>query len=505
MALRGASGNAGTPCLRVITEYGPKFTLTDLAVGFYTVMDGETKVGEFRVNEATHSIKGRVTDDPYPSRRLPKPLEGVRVFLKKPSAITVLDNNEPTSISAPYIPYVKIDSTITLADGTFGFSDIPEGNYRLGFIAEDYHTKSKDINLVSDTFVEVKLLSTDARASVTGTVTAIMCDDYLNSFGCEVKALPGCTVTVMFSDCSMLYKRASRIAPPELFIRCLSKIAVTDNNGNYTIEDIPIPKNHQPIVVTARKKGYAVETKSAELNNMTTTRVDFQLAEVYSNEEEKIIDGIRFAVATEKTSYSQNETIRIRYTVENKSMATVTYNFSNSCKYDMMIHNDSGDEIYHYLDNIDCLAIPTQIELGPGESESFYFTYYVTAETEHLLISGLMAGYEKSKVSVTVPITTQTPVIQKVQKTTTADKRLTYSNRTGKLILNLNKGQHVTIDAFTLSGKKIRSLSHNGFFKAGHHTIFDNTTQKANGMIIVWVRGEDFQTTRKINSHLTNR
>jgi hypothetical protein len=475
----------GTICKQVVTEYGPNFTLTDLAIGDYNVMDGETKVGEFRVRNPLYSIKGIVTDDPYPAKRTPQPLGGVKIYLREPL------------LSISPVGYKTVDSAVTTADGTFGFKDILKGSYRLSFSVNGYNSTNKHINLESDTFFEVKLLKDNAHAHVSGTVTTVTCND---NGTCTVHAVPECTVTVRFKDNILPFidSDIGKLAPPPTWT------TVTDLHGNYTISDISLSKNHQKIEVSAHKKDYKTSTKTAELNNMTSTRVDFQLEKTYENKNEVIVDGVSFTVATEKSSYKLYETVKVRYTIENKSMASVSYTFNSTCKYDMLVESDQGEELYHYLGNVPCLQRITKIELDPGESVDFPFDYRVSDAYEYLTISTWMAGYDKSKVSVDVPIELETLVVHKHHVTPKGVHRLTHSSRTGSLVLNLYKGQKVTIDAFLLSGKKIGSLSQNTFFEAGSHTILDaRAAEKANGMIIVRVRGDNFQETKKINYQLT--
>ena len=63
--------------------------------------------------------------------------------------------------------------------------------------------------------------------------------------------------------------------------------------------------------------------------------------------------------------------------------------------------------------------------------------------------------------------------------------------------LRLEKGQTVNISIFNAEGKRIRTLRKSEFYNSGEHFINFSTSNLANGVYILQMEGDDFQSSQK--------
>ena len=63
--------------------------------------------------------------------------------------------------------------------------------------------------------------------------------------------------------------------------------------------------------------------------------------------------------------------------------------------------------------------------------------------------------------------------------------------------LRLEKGQTVNISIFNAGGKRIRTLRKSEFYNSGEHFINFSTSNLANGVYILQMEGDDFQSSQK--------
>lgn len=491
----------GSICGMVMTEYGPRFTLEELKLGTYRVVDGGSIVGSFSVTES-HSISGTVTDDPRPSRRMPKPLEKVKVYLMRMEQMYTVDDPEASTALYP-VPYGTIDSAVTDAEGRYGFSGYGDGQYRLSFVAAGYRGRVVNLALSTDTTIDVQLVPEDAAGAVSGTVSTVKCpSNPLMGMPCVLEPLPGCTVTVYPADCGLIAPGPVPLAKgaADLVPLCPGYTAVTDEQGAYMIEDIALSYNEYPVTVTARKAGYVTATTSATLSNTMTTRVDFQLESAYVNSASDTVDGVVFTVATERRHYRAGELLRVRYTVYNGSMATVTYHFTSTCQFDMELTDDGGEVLYRYMDGRGCGDALTTIELGPGEAESFTFpSYTIGGGVDTLTAAAHMIGYDRSRVSVNVGVGGATSAAAAPVGVKRDGPALGWSARRNVLTVTLDREGTVGLDVFRLDGRRIAKLSGRRLLKRGANTIGFPKDGLSGGVFVVRATGPDFALIRTIS------
>lgn len=211
-------------------------------------------------------ISGTVTDDPFPTKRVPFPIKDVRVRLWQQLAIL---NSPSASSSIPVPGQILRDSATTSTTGSFAFKPISPGTYQVSFDNPLYVSREISVSAASDTSFTVLLLAAGAHARVAGTVWAA-CSGFLG-MPCILKPIPGCTVTVAPTGPVAF---SAFITYPIIPVTC---VAVTDSQGRYAIDSIPVSVNGERVSVSAVKTGFGPQTVDTVIWNTMTTTVNFSL------------------------------------------------------------------------------------------------------------------------------------------------------------------------------------------------------------------------------------
>jgi hypothetical protein len=156
--------------------------------------------------------------------------------------------------------------------GSFAFKPVVQGRYELTFTHTRYVTRDFSLSAVKDTQLSVAMLPAGARSSVAGSVWEA-CNPFLDIV-CNPRPIAGCTVTVSSQWMGPIpYGPAADAAvmPVRIFI------GVTNKDGAYRIDSIPISVNGERVVVTARKGGFIAQAVDTSLVNLSATTVDFAL------------------------------------------------------------------------------------------------------------------------------------------------------------------------------------------------------------------------------------
>ena len=399
-----------------------------------------------------------------------------------------------------------VDSAITDANGQYQFLSVKQGSHALEFVAAGYQTRTVTFTAPPDTVMNVSLLTDPAIATIKGTVRETFCTlaNPFNGSVCSVSPVPGCTVSVIFSSpiiwATGLNKKA---AADTTFIPALGPyMAVTDNNGSYVIDSFPISYDYRSAIVMVQKYGYASDSKQVSLYPNSAVTADFMLVKQFSNSRSTTVNGLTFAFATEKQTYNPGEQIRLRYSVKNNTMATVTFNASGCSNLEIFATSPYGDTVYSYPGIVECKAPPPPIVLASGDSitmEINDFNYYDTIST--LNITGKLTGYDKTAVTVTVFINSGGSPAKPVATKSAGLKQplLSYSSLTRTLYVTIDRPQNVSVAAFSVDGKKIPQLSQNRFLTSGTHAVAVGNSGCAPNIVIFRVQGEKFSTVKRIN------
>jgi hypothetical protein len=208
-------------------------------------------------------IRGSVYDDTYPAKLL---IANVRVRL------WIWDVIETFIMTPnPVVQVVLLDSTTTGALGTFAFKPVTAGpysggTYHISFDNPSYVSRQISVYAQADTSLTVLLLAAGAKARVAGTVWTACSSGYLG-VPCILRPIPGCTVTVSTSNA---------LSTSPVFLNPV--IAITDSQGNYAIDSIPLEVNGERVSVSVAAAGYTSQTVDTTIRNNITTTVNFSLA-----------------------------------------------------------------------------------------------------------------------------------------------------------------------------------------------------------------------------------
>lgn len=490
-----------SPCLQVITEYGPKYSFPDLQLGTYNVIhDGET-VETFSVTREKHRIKGKVTDDPFPQKRASLPVKGAKLYVTY-APIYIL--RETPDLNA-FAPSTMIDSTVTDENGFYSLS-VPPGSYRISVSAEGYDSKNRTLSVNSDTVVNFVLLPKGASASFTGTISTVTCPGASPTSPCIVEPVPNCTVTVQKADCWSFYPKDTvvdtlkkkAIVPGS----CPEYTAVTDENGEYLIKGIPVGTNGEEVTVTASCKGYKTARKKSELWNTNTTTVDFQLIPMFGNRDSVTVDGVVFTFATDRAVYENGDSIFSRYSITNNGMGEVEYGpFSGNCQYDLAITQDD-DTLFHLSRNQICLRHIVYVTIPPGSTVTKDFVAWpVPSDVDGAIqISARLNrdNYDKSEVGVSALVQGSTPVSKTEGFVQTTRNTVLFDRRQSALRLTIADDQTVRMRLFSLNGSLIGEPLTSKRLSAGIHTVPIDRYVVSSGAAIVEVVGENFRKRRLI-------
>jgi hypothetical protein len=204
------------------------------------------------------SISGTVFDDPYPMRRASMPIPGTKVGLWRQLAVL---NSAGTVLPDS----VRIDAAVTDASGKFSFPSATAGTYLITVDDSGYNSRSISVYVTRDTSMMILLVSAGAHAHVAGTVWQA-CSGVLG-MPCILSAVAGCTVTVV--------KDMSVASPAPVLVQSFT--AVTNTQGQYSFDSIPVTVNGERISVSAGKTGFVVASVDTSIRNTTTTTVNFTL------------------------------------------------------------------------------------------------------------------------------------------------------------------------------------------------------------------------------------
>ena len=231
-------------CLAVMTEYGPRFNFGKLAVGAYTMVDssgGNTMLMKFTVSEHAR-VRGIVAEDTGP----------LDVF-KAVANCKVIYSAEAS------------DSVMTDAYGSFAIPTEVQGDVGLTFQAKGYNPLLMAITVPPDTMVRAKLVPEGAHVKISGTVYEATPSGVIgcapSPVGCVVGTVPGCSVAVQRGNSISLFQYWT----------------VTDNQGKYGFDSIPIAESVEYANVSAYKAGFVRAEKADTLRVKYDATANFAL------------------------------------------------------------------------------------------------------------------------------------------------------------------------------------------------------------------------------------
>jgi hypothetical protein len=402
------------------------------------------------------SIKGTVMDDPYPMKRMSRPVEGVKVQLLTSQVYILTDQSKSI---APITGYL-LDSAVTNAQGAFNFGSVPAGNYQLKFVHPDFTSKQISLSTSRDTSLSVALLAKGAKATVAGTVNT-PCSVYMN---CLMQPVEGCTVTVIKSVATLdnpipyteLFTDLRAIIAPPTEIE-LGKV-ITNASGQYKFDSIPLTTNGERIYITTGKTGFIGQTVDTTIFNSTTTTVNFSLDSAKQDPKGSV------------TVFPQNPTTRdsLQFTLKMTEHCCATkfekkkVSFDDTAIYLSFTYTDS------MCAYVDCITGWSQTVFSSKAQKPGTFSIY-RVETPYcppdracaLLISQVYMG----------TITIGTPLaINSAVTGNDFDRSPIFLTSGSNATITLTKNSRVNVRAFDLTGALVANLL-DGYRSAGTYQV----------------------------------
>ncbi|MBD3321249.1 MAG: hypothetical protein GF350_09160 [Chitinivibrionales bacterium] len=448
-------------------------------------------------------VEGTVTDDPsvIGLKRKSMPVPGAIVYLKVmldvvyPMDGTVTEGTEQLyPVPYPYPYYAIVDSAKTDDKGMFSFGKRIPQSYRITVLAEEYHSKDHDFYLQQDVDLSIVLVPEGAYGAISGNVMTAECPENPDSLAlCIIKPVEGCTVTVV-QNTIYPYPQPISLGKSSGSEQLLldTYYAITDADGNYKIDSIPITEPEQTVQVTAHTEGYLPQTKSTRLSNTVAAIVNFSLTNSYANSTTNIVRNVYFTVATDKAVYVPGDQVNIMYKVKNNSRRTITYEMGG-CLFGMLVENEKGEAVHEYPGNRLCPMYFFIDTLHPGDSLLYEFpAFNAPGQSGTYTVTAWVPGYEGTSVSVDFAVVAALPVgTETVSGGGTSLEELSFGSRNGALRFTLDKAQNVSVDAFLLNGRSIPVFS-NRYMNAGKHEIVPGHRVPTGNTVVFRILGKDF-------------
>jgi hypothetical protein len=478
-------------------DYGPLFILGVLKLGAYQVSIDTTIYGTFSVVEGPipvvgKTLKGRVYDDPYPLKIASNPIPNAKIHLV--SGPIPIGNTQETAAAEASSLFIS-DSTVTNNAGEFSFAKLQQGLYDLTCMHKDFRTITLRLRILSDTSVYLTMVPNSAHASVKGLVTVVGSDGGMTPLeGCNIVVYKGIVLSIVGAEASS-----------DILISTM-----TDKDGKYAIDSIPIGANGEIEYVHAFKGDRYVDYQKVALYNMKTETVDFKFAEPYQNSDSVVVRGIVFKTATNKYSYRKDEPVKIRYSVANTTDQQVAFGaFDGGCEYDLsitMIPAITIAEKVLYRQSAQaliCYDTLSYIIVNPHQAVVKNFPdYYLPDLTSFaptnnkimLMVSAQLRGqkYDSTKAGVPIEIRLEPTAVAENKG---ASGRLPSSCKMQDhaLALSLLRAQNVSVNVYGLDGRMHPNASFTRNLLAGTHTLSLTGLMQIKGMCIVGVKGADFE------------
>ncbi|MBN1760855.1 MAG: hypothetical protein JW863_21185 [Chitinispirillaceae bacterium] len=509
---------ADRACLTIYdpVDYGPIFHLGPLAAGTYQVVEetdatddeadppvvfGTFVIPDERIIEPVmFSMKGTVTDDPFPLKRASMPVENAVVYLSS------LDLNQRGVFETveQIIAAGLRDSSVTDEQGTYRFDYVSAGTHIVSIVHPQYRMSPVMVSVGSDTTVNFTVISSEASAAVVGYVELNKADN------AGIVPVEGCTVSVR-KNLSSGSIGVENLVPPKPPIQ-----VVTDGDGYFTVENIPITANGESWSVSASYRSPSLSyslSKAVVLSNMVSDTADFLFSEPFSNSASVSDDGITFTIAASRKTYSVDEPVEIRYTITNPTGSPVTFgSFSQGCEYDLVISREGDRVVYRESAARVCPDMVSTITVDPGESVTHTFPPFDVAEHLFDILEGAAVApqtlvvtfsarlmgeeYEVTEAGVPVTIDFTEQVGVKTPRKASNATAVTFNAARNLLAFNFDQPQDVSIAVYTLAGVRIPSVSRQLTIPAGGHTLslecIVRNRGRSGGVYIVGVRGTGF-------------
>jgi hypothetical protein len=338
--------------------------------------------------------------------------------------------------------------------------------------------------------------ATTPKATISGTVNSIGdCTWFNGNPQCTgvLMPVPGCTVTVTMPGTHVQSAAAGT--------------AITDNNGNYSIDSITVLDNVDTFRVTASAgPGYSVGRQNVVLSASQAKTANFILEISYTNRGIITNDSLWFTVTTDKMNYSPGDSIYVRYSLQNVTKHAIQYWYTPGCDFDLLFKETSGDTLYRLSKNRVCPTWMIDGSIAADSSVSNVFAGVpATSAMDSIVIvtaSATTVSFGKTQSSININIKKEATSIGMRnplnKQNISGNSLILFAGK--KLMLTLGSSERISMSLYTLSGGKLAQPLLNQYLAAGEYSIdLAEKIRIAEGAAVVCVKGETFSLTKVVH------
>ncbi|NLG17515.1 MAG: hypothetical protein GX556_09330 [Fibrobacter sp.] len=233
------------------------------------------------------NISGIVYHDVYPANMVNRPVSGAEVKIWAPRLMLL--NRGPDEEDQ----YILLDSAVTDENGSYSLTipstieNIGYGTYSISVTHNKFVSRIIPLNTTKDKVFDILLVSTEAKTQIKGFVgTGCSNVDTL----CKLQPVEGCTVEVRAT-----FPPVDGLLLPDdivLYTGVIRLRAVTNKQGLYNIDSIPLSSNGEKVYVSALKNGYPAPLTQTSVYNKSSEEIDFNLVREFGtyNNDTVLID-----------------------------------------------------------------------------------------------------------------------------------------------------------------------------------------------------------------------
>lgn len=304
---------------------------------------------------------------------------------------------------------------------------------------------------------------------------------------------------ILYRQQLILLKAAGPIPDPDYYFPV--DTAESGENGQFAFDSL----REERYLLDVSAGGFLSKSTSLYATRDTAVSVMLVREQQPGASSTEIVDGVEFSIAADRAAYRWDDTLRVRYAVSNQSMATVRYDFTSGCQFDMELADSHGQTVYRYLASRGCTDALTAITLAPGESTEFHFQPVPLDKVREqsgkqafsdgmAIVSAHMVGYDQSTVSVGVTVSVPDEVRVASSRSRHTAPHVTRVGR--ELLIALNRAQRIRIEPFLPSGARLGGSVFDNMLGAGVHTIAI-PVDAGSPIVFLRISGDTFSTVRK--------
>lgn len=485
---RTVPADTAATCGTDTVSFGPVFELGSLDSGYYLLYDGTNwdslglwyiPVDDSSGLRIAGTVRGIATET--------HPLSGVRVRLSTPDVVYA-----SAAKARSDVPYDVIRLSRTDSAGSYSFTGIAPGIYRVTFVRPGYTSWSTQKMLSADRIIDAELVKLGSYGTVEGSVMMFDCPAESIGTDCPLLPVSGCGMRAHSHCGTVVAGNYTRLGPP-----CST---FTTHEGTFRLDSVAIMDSITRIY--ANHPLFGPDSVSVRLRPDTIAHADFILKPSYRHRTEHSAGALTFTLRSRERSYLPGSSPAFRYEVSNSGSVDTTVSFDEAC---LPLGLHQVDYRIEYGGRVQlpppfaCQSMHLDVTLRPGESfgrgpeavgplstaEGSPDSACIVAwlrEYRELSELRLWVYFEDTTTGVGAPVSLR------------ASSPFACRLRGAALELELRRPQRLSVARYDLMGRRIAVLLAPAHLPAGSHTVTFSPTA-ALGPSVLRIRGEDGQQT----------